>query len=304
MISQVIDGLRSFKTGLLHTPLLLGWLVIGLPLALYEDGWPGLALALVNLVLAGVYALIIRLQTPNLPAPQPVKRPALELVIALVLFALFLAVQLLDFAVWDIQPWQGWVRGIFSGIGRWVYGLGLPAWARQDVYIAVSSLIKQLFPTLLVFLLLGYGPRAMGLARPHWKLAAILVGITALFGLLTGFLTRAPLVQVLALYGIGIFINALPEELYFRGLLLPRLEKVFTNPLNALVVSALVFNALHLPIAISQGESPLAAFARIFSAGYPSGLIWGYLYLRTRSILPGVFWHAANDTLGFFLMSL
>ena len=70
------------------------------------------------------------------------------------------------------------------------------------------------------------------------RLAAVLVGITAAFGLLTGVLLRAPLGQVLGLYAIGILINALPEELFFRGMLLPRLEKIFSNPLNALVISA------------------------------------------------------------------
>jgi membrane protease YdiL (CAAX protease family) len=305
MKSQIFETLSTFKTHLLHTPLLLGWLVIGLVIALVQDGWMGLAFGLVNLVLAGVYALIIRLQTPNPPAPEPVKRPTLELTLALVLFGLFLLTQLLDFGVWNIQPLQGWVREFFKGIGTWAFNLEvLPEWAKQDVFVALSSTLKQLIPTLLFFLLLGYGYRAMGLAHPHWKLTAVLVGITMVFGLFTGVLTRAPLAQVVALTCIGILINALPEELFFRGLLLPRLEKVFANPLNALVVSALFFNALHLPIAISGGESLPMALLDIFNTGYPSGLIWGYLYLRTRSILPGMFWHAANTNLGYMLFSL
>jgi membrane protease YdiL (CAAX protease family) len=125
-----------------------------------------------------------------------------------------------------------------------------------------------------------------------------------LLGLATGVLTRAPPVQVLTLYGVGILVNALPEELYFRGFLLPRLEKAFDNPLNGLVLSALLFNALHVPIEMSHGASPLAAVLGIVSIGYPSGLIWGYLYLRTRSILPGTLWHAANGKLGFLMMDL
>jgi len=32
-----------------------------------------------------------------------------------------------------------------------------------------------------------------------------------------------------------------------------------------------------------------------------SGLIWGYLYTRTRSIVPGVLWHAANGKLRFVI---
>jgi membrane protease YdiL (CAAX protease family) len=144
----------------------------------------------------------------------------------------------------------------------------------------------------------------MGLTRLYWHLSAVLVGSAAVFGSLTGVLTRATIAQVLALTGIGIFVNALPEELFFRGLLLPRLEKVFSNPLNALVVAALLFNATHVPAALVNGAAPLNALLDVISIGYPSGLIWGYLYMRTRSILPGMFWHAANGNLGFLMMSL
>lgn len=259
---------------------------------------------LINLALAGVYAVIIRLMTPGSADPVRVKHPRLELALALGLLALFGAVQLLDFGVWQIQPLQGWVRSFFGSVQGWVLGLqAIPGWAGQDVFIAVSSTIKKLTPTLLVFWLLGYRRQEMGLTRPRWKITAVLLGSTALFGLFTGFLLRAPAIQVLGLYLIGIFVNALPEELFFRAFLLSRLEKVVANPLNALVISALLFNALHVPIEIANGASPWMALMGVFSTAYPSGLIWGYLYLRTRSIIPGMLWHAANGNLGFLLMS-
>jgi membrane protease YdiL (CAAX protease family) len=109
---------------------------------------------------------------------------------------------------------------------------------------------------------------------------------------------------VLGLYGIGILVNALPEELFFRGLLLPRLERVLGSSLNALVLSALLFNALHVPIEIANGASLPVALLGVFGIGYPSGLIWGYLYVRTRSIVPGTLWHAANGNLGFLLLDV
>lgn len=299
---RILEALTIFRNKLWQTPLLLVWLLAGLLLALYQDGWMGLALGVLNLLLMSFYAVIIHLQTQAPPAPEPVKRPALELAFALGLFGLILVVQLLDFEVWALQPWLGWVRGFFNTIGQAVYRVDiLPEWAKQDVYLAISSTIKQLIPALLVFLLLGYGRRAMGLACPNWKLTATLVGLTSVFGLLTGVLTRIPLFQVLVLYAIGLLVNALPEELLFRGLVLSRLEAVFANPLNALVVSALIFNAIHLPIEVANGRPLLGALADVFRISY-TGLIWGYLYLRTRSILPGMFWHAANTNFGFLFM--
>lgn len=296
--------LSHFARRLRATPLLTGWLLAGLGVAFFLDRWTGLVFGLINLVLIGIYAVLIRLMTPKPAVPVTVKRPRLELALAAGLLGLFLVIQLLDFGVWKAQPLQGWVRGFFVDVELWVYSTsGIPGWARQDIFIAASSTLKQLLPTVFIFCFLGYQRRGMGLTQPDWKLTTTLVGLTTVFGLLTGFLTRAPLGQVLGLYLIGIFVNALPEELFFRGFLLPRLEKVLTNRLNALVLSALLFNALHVPLEIANGAPPLVALLGIFSTAYPSGLIWGYLYLRTRSILPGVWWHAANGSLGFILMS-
>jgi membrane protease YdiL (CAAX protease family) len=260
---------------------------------------------LANLTLIGVYAVLIRWMTPDPPAPLPVRRPRLELVVALVLFCGFVFTQLLHFDVWTVQPWHSWVRRIFQGVYRAIARVGgIPDWARQDVFLAVSSTLKQLIPTLLALALLGHRSSEMGLARPHWRLVAALLGLTTLFGLATGALLRTLPGQALVLYGAGILINALPEELFFRGFLLPRLERMLGNPLNALVASALLFNALHVPIELSRGTPlPLALLGTV-SIGYPSGLIWGYLYLRTRSVLPGTLWHAANGTLGYILMSV
>jgi uncharacterized protein YcaQ len=49
------------------------------------------------------------------------------------------------------------------------------------------------------------------------------------------------------LYFVGFFENALPEELFFRRMVLPRLEALVRNSLNVLVISAWMFNLMHLP---------------------------------------------------------
>ena len=301
--SRVTATPANFLRYLKQTPLLLGWLVIGPLIALYLDGVNGLLQALINLVLIGVYALIIHRMTPTPPPAELVKRPRLELTLALGLLAVTILIQFIDLDVWKVQPLYGWMRVFFATIYRGIDSLqAIPALFREELFWAVSTTVKQLLPALFVFALLGYGRRVMGLARPHWKLTGVLLGITAAFGLLTGVLTRAPLPEVLGLYLIGIFINALPEELFFRGMLLPRLEKMLANPLNALVISAVLFNAIHVPIEMNHGASLVEALLGVFSTDYPSGLIWGYLYLRTRSILPGMLWHAANGHFGFILM--
>jgi membrane protease YdiL (CAAX protease family) len=288
---------------LIDTPLLWGWLAAGLLLTLLQEGWSALLQGCANLLLLGMYVMLIRALTSDLPAPLPVRRPHRELAAAAALLGAMFLIQLFDFGVWPLQPWQGWVQGFFTQIRAWAFGLGIPGWAQGSIYGAISSTIKQLLPTLILLWLLDCGRQEVWGSNPQIRLAAVLGGITAVFGLLTGVLLQAPPGQVLAVYGIGIFINALPEEMFFRGLLLPRLEKVLANPLNALVISALLFNAIHVPLEISQGEPWVNAVLGIFRSDYPTGLLWGYLYLRTRSILPGVFWHAANGRLGFIFLN-
>ncbi|MCP3167170.1 type II CAAX endopeptidase family protein [Myxococcus qinghaiensis] len=73
------------------------------------------------------------------------------------------------------------------------------------------------------------------------------------------------------------------EELFFRGVfqrgLTPRPP---TSPTKALVISAVVFSAFHL--------DPVGFVARV-----ELGLLFGWLYLRTGSLWPGIGAHAANN---------
>ena len=298
---------REALAALQRSPLLFGWLIVGPVVTFLLHGAPGLVQAIVNLVLAGIWVLLIRWLTPEPPAPAPVRRPRRELAGGLLIFALFFAVQLLFFNVIVAPPWTGWVVAVEGAMRRAATSLqamGLPVWAGQDLYLAFSSSAKQLLPLLALALVLRISPRSLGIRSGYAKLTAVLLGLTVLFGLPFGLVTVTPLTQVIGLYLIGLFVNALPEELLFRGLLLRRLEVILRHSTNALVLSALLFNAIHIPIAIYHGTPPLIAALDVFSLLYPSGLVWGYLYLRTRSILPGVLWHAANTRLGIILASI
>jgi membrane protease YdiL (CAAX protease family) len=297
--------LRHFADRLRTTPLLLGWLIIGPIIAGLLEGWPGLLTGYINVALLGLWVLLIHWMTRDQPAMLiDIKRPGGELAIGLALFCAIFLVQLLDFNVLRIDPFRSGVQGFFDSLRRQIFGLGLPEWIQSDVFIAASSSIKQLVPTVLVLLALGYRPDSMGLRLSHWRLSLVLIGLTILLGLGSGTLFRAPPHQIVAVYLVGLLVNALPEELLFRGMLLPRLEAFTGNSLRALVLSAWLFNLLHLPIALSRGATPFTALLEVFAIGLPTGLVWGYLYLRTRSILPGVLWHGANVTLGYLMLDL
>jgi membrane protease YdiL (CAAX protease family) len=80
---------------------------------------------------------------------------------------------------------------------------------------------------------------------------------------------------------ILVVIAPVTEELFFRALLLRGLRAVTTAP-RALLVSTLLFTAIHL----NPWQSPTA---------FGLGLLFGWIYLRTRSIALCIAGHACNN---------
>lgn len=293
------------------SPAMLAYLVVGMLAAAVQDGLRGLAVTALNYLILGFFAVLIRTMTGSRPAePMPVRRPKAELTAGLALFALilfcdFLLFHLTRFPV--LQPgFDRFVDRAYS-LGRWISARGMPEWTADYLGNAVTSTAVELLPALLLFLVFGYGPRGMGLRPRYWKLTFALLACTVLFALPSGQndpLFQQPVGRTLTLFLVGIFIYGLPEELLLRGFLLPRLERVLDNPDYALILNSLLFNAAHIPSYIAQGSSVGAALLGVLSLSFPSGLLWGYLYQRTRSIVPGVLFHTAYGILGGYFFSV
>lgn len=83
-------------------------------------------------------------------------------------------------------------------------------------------------------------------------------------------------------------VGPIVEEIIFRGLILGMLLKFFRTPWLAILVSAIVFGAIHMT------TSQL-----IFGGLY--GLLLGWLFWRTGSIWPGVIIHVANNSTAMLL---
>lgn len=86
---------------------------------------------------------------------------------------------------------------------------------------------------------------------------------------------------------ISIIIGApLTEELLFRRTMLGSMVEKGLNPWVAIVTSALLFAVLHLNPAQCVGA-------------LGAGLLFGWLYVRTQSILPGLIGHFINNLIGY-----
>lgn len=79
------------------------------------------------------------------------------------------------------------------------------------------------------------------------------------------------------------------EEMLFRGAIEGELLRRWDNPLRAIFVSALIFGLIHL----NPAQMPYA---------FCLGLLLGWLYYRTKSIVPGIVLHLVNNGISVALM--
>ena len=91
---------------------------------------------------------------------------------------------------------------------------------------------------------------------------------------------------------IGILVP-IAEEVVFRGAVLRALLAAFSPRWRwgAIVVSALIFGAVHGNVAQ-------------FTHAFLIGLLLGWLYARTRSIVPGIALHWVNNSIAFAMFNL
>lgn len=94
-------------------------------------------------------------------------------------------------------------------------------------------------------------------------------------------------------YGYFVLCLLVPfvEETVFRGAILKSLLGSFSRPWVAILISAVIFAVIHL----NPAQMPHA---------FLIGLLLGWMYYRTGSILPGVAVHWVNNTVVYVLCTL
>ncbi len=83
----------------------------------------------------------------------------------------------------------------------------------------------------------------------------------------------------------------LAEEMVFRGAVLRSLLRWKENPWIGIVISAVLFAVIHM----NPAQMPHALLI---------GLLLGWLYYRTDSIVPGVVYHWVNNTVAYVMYNL
>ena len=115
-------------------------------------------------------------------------------------------------------------------------------------------------------------------------------------GLLTGFLTfsipESYNIPKLAAQFIGLFLTvALPEELFFRGILLGGLEKMFSKKWIPLVISSLAFGLMHW-----NNVNTLSTQITYISLAAIAGMGYGWAYRKSgNNIIAAILVHTLVD---------
>lgn len=123
-------------------------------------------------------------------------------------------------------------------------------------------------------------------------LFVVFAAIAILIGMKIGFIRWAPSfsrLRAAPLTIIGIlFFTAWPEEFLFRGLLQNLLSKTLKSSWLGLFAAAIIFGLSHIH------HAPFPNWKYVGLATI-AGVFYGFAWMRTRSLVPGVLMHALVD---------
>jgi membrane protease YdiL (CAAX protease family) len=215
------------------------------------------------------------------PPPPPPREPARPRTLAVVGTALALALFLIvggtvqffnvAFGIWFTELFVffalGWVMLRLTGWKPVEYTGLRPAPRAATLFgflLGVANFFALVVP-------IQYGAQSIA---PEW--------LTKMFDGSRIFENQTPVELALILTGVSIAAPVC-EEFFFRGILQRGLTPAPpASPVRALVVTAVIFSAFHM--------DPVG-----FAARAELGLLFGWLYLRTGSLWPGIGAHAANN---------
>ena len=256
-------------------------------------------ISLVNVVLFGAYVALITFMTRH---EQPVMASAVattrrrDLALA---GAVALVVVIGAIFFWTAPAMSG-----YHAIAA-LFARSVPSQLAAKAANAALATVLLLLPTAVLLLIFRPRPTALGLRPRHLGLGLLL----AAFGValaVSAVMAHAPIDimlwqrfpagLLLALIALQSLVNAIPEELAFRGVITSRLLPWLGRPGNTLVVSSVVFALFHVPANIGSGLPLGYAIFGVFIQ--PTGLTWAYLWYRTGSIWPGAIWHLSVSGLG------
>jgi len=231
--------------------------------------------------------------------PIPVTRPALESGVMLVYLALYAVI----FLVFGMS----WARHV------------LPSGREQELLVMALKLSVHIVLPCILLMLLGARLRPLFQAglngRKFWRTLIVLGAIfLALLSIISPSLEQIrdehPTPMLLAWAAPASFVwialeAGLNEEFLYRAVLQTRLSALLRSPAAGVAATALLFALAHAPGLYLRGgpgvdgwsSDPLQVVAYTIATLSPVGVLFGVIYMRTKSLLLAVLLHGLVDVL-------
>lgn len=184
----------------------------------------------------------------------------------------------------------------FTALATWFAEIPIAYPARGLPFLA--TLVLVVLPVIVVRLF-GVRLREIGLCLPtgtsRLVTIAVLVIPLGVFVTAVGFehvsIAAASLVLVM-----NFLNNGLPEEVFFRGVIMSYLRGLTSTPW-AVCVSAIVFSLFHVPISTREEHNIILLIANPLAENIPLGVMMSWMALRTRSLALPIIVHFSIDAL-------
>ena len=209
--------------------------------------------------------------------PAEVRRPRVELLMALALAAVWIIYRVGEYWHWYMIP---------------TFGLNNSCGPISET--PLPKMIEMFLLPVVLLLVLKYSLGQMGFKWDKFSWLAAVLPILALIVL--GLTRHKP--EPLAISSACYFFGAgLPEEFLFRAFIQTRLEAVLRRPLWAVWLAAFIFGLSHVPIDLAGSFSHWQdALLTAFTYQMTVGFALGYAYMRTRNVLPLSLIHTLIDS--------
>jgi membrane protease YdiL (CAAX protease family) len=89
---------------------------------------------------------------------------------------------------------------------------------------------------------------------------------------------------------------ALPEEFFWRAFVQTSLSRALGSRAAGLFIASVLFGAVHLPGLLARRPLDQALTTAVFVHTL-AGLLLGVLWMRTRSLIPGILVHAGFNAI-------
>jgi membrane protease YdiL (CAAX protease family) len=178
--------------------------------------------------------------------------------------------------------------------GRFVSGYTIPSAILR--LAAVSTVFN--IPLVLVLLILRYRLGDLGVRFRGFvpvPLVILCFGVPAAGFSPSSLTMKAAYDEAGSIWGLlsgSLGAAALPEE-FFRFVWQTRVGAFLHNRAAGWLIASVLWAALHIPNEYGDSHSLAGTLAYTVSI-IPLGLLWGYLTMRTGSILPSVLLHGTN----------